>query len=111
MASKPTQRTLAWLRKQGYRCQVVEHWNAFAHRRIDLFGVIDVLAVDTQQGRIIGVQCCSGTDHAKRKAKIEESDAIPDWKEAGGHIWLVSWRKLKPRGTKVAKWEPRIEEL
>ena len=38
--TSPTQRTLKYLRDKGYTAQVVEHWNAFAKRRIDLFGVI-----------------------------------------------------------------------
>ncbi|WP_428851320.1 hypothetical protein [Imbroritus primus] len=52
MATSPTQRTLALLRKEGYTAEVTEHWNAFAGIRQDLFNVIDVLALG--DGEILG---------------------------------------------------------
>jgi len=40
-----TQLTLREMRKRGYTCEVVEHWNSFTQRRNDLFGFIDVLCL------------------------------------------------------------------
>ena len=46
MATSPTQLSLKKLREEGYiTIQVVEYWNSFARRRIDLFGFIDILAI------------------------------------------------------------------
>ena len=49
----PTARSLAYLRRRGALCAVVERFNAFVTRpdggkgvRMDLFGFIDVLAVE-----------------------------------------------------------------
>ena len=50
MAISPTQRTLKRLReKEEYPLvTIVERWNAFAKIRQDLFGIIDILAIDTK---------------------------------------------------------------
>jgi hypothetical protein len=45
MAMTPTQRSMAYLKKEGYRVAVVERWNPHARIRQDLFGVIDLLAI------------------------------------------------------------------
>ena len=49
MAISPTQRTLKRLRDSGDYplVTIVERWNAFAKIRQDLFGIIDLLAIDS----------------------------------------------------------------
>lgn len=90
----PTQRTLAWLREQGYRCQVVERWCPHSRRRVDLFGCIDVLAI---HGAItMGVQACSAGDVSKRVAKVLSLPDARAWVGGGGRSLLViGWRKYK----------------
>lgn len=75
--------------------QVVEKWNPFAKIRQDLFGVIDIVALDGRS--IIGIQCTSGSNHSARRKKIEASTVIPLWKQSGGVIKLISWHKVKNR--------------
>lgn len=73
MASSPTQRTLAYLRKQG--CQLVaitERWNPHAHIRQDLFGIIDVLAIHGTD--VIAVQTTSASHVAERISKMVEAE-------------------------------------
>lgn len=91
----PTKLTLDELRKRGYLCQVVEHWNPFAKRRIDLFNVIDVLAVG--EGRTIGIQCTSASNVSSRVRKISDSDALPSLRKAGWGVYVWGWRKVKGR--------------
>ena len=67
--SSPTQRTLKMLRDCGWKCQVVERWNSFAKIRIDLFGIIDIVAL-TDKG-IVGVQATAGSSHSARLKKIK----------------------------------------
>jgi len=87
----PTARTLAELRRRGYPLvQVVEHWNAFAKRRIDLFSIIDVLAVKDKE--ILAVQCTSGTNLPARLKKIRESAALPYLRTAGITVAVHGWR-------------------
>jgi hypothetical protein len=98
--TSPTQRTLKQLRKEGYLCQVVERWNAYAKIRQDLFGCIDILCI--KPGEILGVQCTSGSNHAKRVKKAKESEPLRRWREAGGHFHVISWKK------KGREWVERV---
>lgn len=117
----PTQRTLKALRDRGMECQVVEQWKAYAKRpgggppgiRKDLFGIIDVIALDQRRG-VIGVQCC-GLDFAGHVRKLTESHARQsyNWLTTPGtalEIW--GWRKVvKKPGQRRKVWEPRIREI
>ena len=87
----PTQRTLAELRKRGYRAAVVERWNSHARIRQDLFGVVDVLGVGN--GETIAVQTTSGSNVAARVNKIAACDALADMRDAGWRIIVHGWRK------------------
>jgi hypothetical protein len=107
-AVSPTQRTLAHLRKDGWRVQVVEHWNHFARRRIDLFGVIDLVAV--RPGETLGVQATSGANVSARVSKSRESEGLRAWLEAGNTFRVFGWRKLT-RGQKRPTWLPQIVDL
>lgn len=92
----PTQRTLAWLRREGWTCQVVERWNAFARRRIDLFGGIDIVAV---KGVItLGVQCTTQANAAARVTKLKQVPAIEAWLAAGNRLEVWGWAKRGARG-------------
>ena|SRR3990167_11245130 len=113
-STSPTSRTLRTLKQQGTICGVVERFNAFAGPfgiRQDLFGFIDLIALDPERG-IIGVQCCAGGGHATHRTKILENEIAPEWLETGGKIEIWSWskRKLK-RGGKAMRWIPRVEEI
>jgi hypothetical protein len=104
----PTQRTLAHLRKHGWRVQVVERWNAYARVRVDLFGCIDLLAL--RPGETLGVQATSGDNTSKRVVKAKECDGLRAWLEAGNAFQVFGWRKLT-RGRKRPTWEPNIVSL
>ena len=99
----PTQNTLKQLRKNGYLCQVVERFNMFAKVRVDLFGIIDIVAIKPKE--ILGVQATSAINHTTRAAKAKASDSLKAWKEAGGKFEVWSWRKVKN------KWQYRKESL
>ena len=102
--SSPTARSLDRLRKMGYRAQVVEHWNPFAKRRVDLFGFIDVLAI--REGEILGVQATTMDNRSKRVEKIRTHESVPAWLSAGGLLEVWAWRRLKvKRGGKAFRWE------
>lgn len=135
----PTQRTLAYLRGEGWQCAIVEKYLKFGHmafgRRIDVYGFGDVLAChpggrDTPP-QIALVQACAGTDHDRRARKIRGNTRDSDlesmsdkerielakvalrakfWKKCGGIILLISWSKRGARGERKL-WTARIEEL
>ena len=112
----PTQRTLRALREQGRVCAIVEKWNGFVGPhgiRQDLFGCIDVLALDPERG-VIGVQS-TGQDFAGHYRKLTEERAQEclDWlRTPGTALELWGWRKVKAkRGGKLLLWQPRVRVL
>jgi hypothetical protein len=116
MATTPTQRTIRELRNQGRRCAIVEKWNAFIGPhgvRQDLFGIIDVIALDPVRG-VVGVQSC-GQAFAQHERKLleERADECIDWLSTPGTaLELWGWRKVKlARGGKAMRWQPRIREF
>lgn len=116
MALTPTQRTLRELRGQGRVAAIVERWNQHAGPhgiRQDLFGIIDVIALDPTRG-IIGVQSCGSAFAAHERTILEErTQESIDWLSTPGTVLeLWGWRKVKiRRGGKAERWAPRIREF
>ena len=112
----PTQRTIRELKNNGRVCAIVEKWNPHVGLhgiRQDLFGIIDVLALDPERG-VVGVQCCSGSMASHyRKITEERIQETMDWLQTPGtalEIW--SWRKVRAkRGGKAKVWRPKIKEV
>lgn len=102
--SSPTARSLAECRKRGWTAQVVERFNSFSKKRIDLFGCIDIVVI-TPSG-ILGVQACAGSSHADRRAKVLNEERVAEWVAAGGRFEIWSWSK-KASG----RWELRSEDM
>lgn len=118
MGMTPTQRTIKALRAKGMKCGIVEKWNRFVPRanggmgvRQDLFGIIDIIALDPERG-VVGVQS-TGQDFAGHHKKLtgeRASECIMWLSTPGTCLELWGWRKLKPRGSSRPKWEPRVKE-
>tara|TARA_R110000851_G_scaffold102347_1_gene218883 strand:+ start:1192 stop:1572 length:381 start_codon:yes stop_codon:yes gene_type:complete len=106
MAVSPTQRTLKRLRESGEYplVQVVERWNAFAKIRQDLFGIIDILAIDIK-GNTVGLQVTSYSNISARIKKMENSDAISHLRDANWQLIVEGWHK------KDNKWVSRIVDI
>ena len=109
----PTQRTIRELKDLGRRCAIVEKFNAHIGPhgiRQDMFGIIDIIALDPERG-VVGIQSC-GSDFAghMRKMTIERNQECRDWLNTPGtSLELWGWRKVKvKRGGKAVRWEPRI---
>lgn len=110
-----TQRTLRYLRQQGRICGIVEKFNPYVGEygiRQDLFGFIDIIALDPERG-IIAIQSCGQSFAAHLKKILEEkTDDSIEWLKCGGKIELWGWRKLKlKRGGKAMRWTPRVKEI
>lgn len=107
------QRTLRAMRDQGRVCGIVERYNQYAGpfgRREDLFGIIDIIALDPERG-VVGIQAC-GQDFKAHITKITEEKAQEsiDWLETPGTaLELWGWRKVKLRPGAIAmRWKPRV---
>jgi hypothetical protein len=104
MASQsPTQRSLAYLREQGYHVEIVERWNAFTKQRKDLWGWADLLAI--RRDEVLAVQVTASAVAARVK-KIQESDTLGLVREAGIRIHVHGWRKLAD-----GKYHVRVVDL
>lgn len=101
----PTQRTLKLCRDTGWTVQVVEKWNAFAKVRVDLFGFIDLVAMNG--ANIIGIQATSGANVSSRVDKIKENPKSAEWLRSGGRLIVQGWYKSK----KTNKWVCREVEI
>lgn len=86
----PTQRSLKYMRDQGYKCWIVEHWNHFARIRQDLFGCIDILCIG--HGETIAIQTTS-TGVAARVKKIKENEHYPVMLESGWCVVVHGWSR------------------
>tara|TARA_R110000868_G_scaffold314859_1_gene575789 strand:- start:524 stop:832 length:309 start_codon:yes stop_codon:yes gene_type:complete len=86
----PTQRSLAYLREEGYLVAIVEHWNPFARIRQDLFGFIDLLAIRRDETLAVQVTASGVSSRVK---KIEASPHLGRVREAGWKIHVHGHRK------------------
>lgn len=102
--TSPTQRSLKYLREQGYLVAIVEHWNPFAKLRVDLFGCIDLICIGN--GETVGVQTTSYSNVPARIKKIEENEALPLLRDANWRILVHGWKKGKD-----GKWTVREVDL
>ncbi len=129
--TSPTARTLAELRRRGWTAQVVERpWNKFSKVTLDLFGVIDLVAIVPprfdvvlihgqqprclQLGYILGIQATTGAHHANRREKILAEPRAKEWGDAGGRLELWTWSQrvaYKANGSKAVRpsWTLRVE--
>ena len=99
----PTQRSLKYLRDQGYRCWITERWCPYSKRRIDLWNCIDILAIGN--GETIGVQTTSRGNVSARVKKIQENEYYPELIRSGWKVHVHGWGKLK------AGWTLKLVEL
>jgi hypothetical protein len=102
--SSPTQRSLEFLREQGYFAAVVERWNPHARIRQDLFGFIDILAV--REGETLAVQATSGDNVSKRVTKISEHENVAAVRAAGWRIHVHGWSKRAD-----GRWHLRLVDV
>ena len=99
----PTQRSLKYLRDLGYYCEVVEHYNAFSKRRIDLWGWCDILALGPLH--ILAIQTTTKSNMLARQKKILASDTFPMVRALGVVVVVHGWHKAG------GKWQLTAKEL
>jgi|TARA_R110000787_G_scaffold208328_1_gene318263 hypothetical protein len=106
MAISPTQRTLKRLRDSGDYplVTIVERWNAWAKIRQDLFGIIDILAIDSK-GNTVGIQVTTKGNMGARVKKIADHESTPHLRDANWIILVEGWEKESNR------WKSNIIDL
>lgn len=93
----PTKKTLELAKDRGWIIDSAESFNAYSGRRHDLFGFIDLVALDGKH--IIAIQTTSGSNASARVKKIIDDcePAARKWIKGGGRILVIAWRKLQNR--------------
>lgn len=89
-----TPRSVEHMRKYGWTCEVVEHYNSFVKRKFDLFGFIDVLCV--RGDKVVGVQATSWDEVNRRIEKITSHDNY-DLIKRGIPVIVHGWKKVAGR--------------
>lgn len=111
----PTARSLAECRKRGWLAGVVERRLPKQFVTVDLFGFIDIVALDGRPG-VLAIQATAdsskagyGSDVARRVAKIttERADNARAWLAAGNRIEVWGWGKKGAAGTRKL-WTLRV---
>ena len=101
----PTQNSLKKIKTDGWTTvAIVEHWNPFARIRQDLFGFIDILAINNK-GEVLAVQTTSYTNIGARVKKIAENEHINNVREAGWTIEVHGWYKKNNR------WQVKVVDV
>src|SRR6516225_4584557 len=93
----PTARSLALLRRVGYLAAVVESWIPRIHRRRDLFGFADVLAVHPVRREVMLVQVTTARHLADRLAKVWAAPELPGLLAGGCKVQLHGWTRQGKR--------------
>ena len=99
----PMSRSLEHLRKLGYHCEIVEHYNSFSRKRHDLWGWADILALGPLH--ILAVQTTTKSNMLARQKKILVSETFPMVRALGVMVAVHGWGKIGGR------WQVVIKEL
>jgi len=82
----PMQLTLRWLREHDYTAAIAEKWLPRTFIRQDLFGFIDVMAVNEQH--LLAIQVTDDAHHAEHVRKIL---LLPVARELSYHMDIELW--------------------
>lgn len=89
--SSPTQRSLKYLRDQGYTAEVVEKRVPHTNTTRDLFGVVDIIAI--KGAETLAVQTTTAPNVAARVKKIADCEHIGAIREAGWTFHVHGWSR------------------
>ena len=89
----PMQRSLNKLREDGYRPAIVEYRVPFKPITKDLWGVVDILAINEQE--TLAIQCTTSSNMAARVTKARESVDLVTWLQQTPMHRFEVWGWLK----------------
>lgn len=85
------ERSVEWLKAQGYKVERVDHYDPILKRHFDLFGIFDYLAL--REGETVGVQITSKSNLSTRKKKILDGYGYKWVSAAGWKVLVLGWEK------------------
>ncbi len=106
----PTEKTMAWLRGQGYVVAKVEQTVSRFRPTVDLFGCIDVVALKPGVPGVLGVQATTDRHLAERVAKVKAEPRADVWVACRNKLLVVGWA-LRGEPGKRKVWTPKVVDL
>jgi hypothetical protein len=91
--TSPTQRSLKFMRDQGYFCEVVEKTIPHTFIKKDLFGWIDLVAV--RASGLVGIQTTTKANMPARLDKAKGNGPLVAWLLSQNTLECHGWRKIK----------------
>jgi hypothetical protein len=91
-------RSLALLRREGYRTAVVERWNAHVRIRQDCYGFMDGLAIAADRPGALAVQATDITSLAAHREKLRALPAPKGCTASNAVIWLQAGNRIELHG-------------
>lgn len=85
---------------------MVEHYNSFTRRRVDLYNFGDIIAIGN--GEIAIVQVTSRNNLSSRRQKILDNPHAHAWVMNGGTIYLYGYDQPKGKGTRYRLKEETV---
>ena len=81
MASKPLQRSILELKKQGYSVGITERFNSFVKIRQDFCGFADAIAFHPERNETLAIQACAdnGGSVSAHLKKLMDIPAVKTW--------------------------------
>jgi hypothetical protein len=99
---------MARLRKEGWTVAVVERWNPHANVRVDLFNIIDLLAMRPGSKFTLGVQACAASGVASHITKLIAEPRTAIWLDAEANRILQVWGwSMRGKKGQTKKWTRR----
>lgn len=105
--SSPTARSLAYLREQGFICDVVERRVPGTFITKDFLGMFDILGIHVDIPGVLGVQTTSAGNQASRRTKVQESGHLSTWLAAGNRAHIHGWKLAGKRGARKT-WQVNV---
>lgn len=102
----PTQRSLKYLRNNGWHCEIVERFSPFSKVRQDLFGFADLLCLKQDYPPLLVQVTSTGWSSRIRKINAEPRACLA--LAVGFSIEVHGWRKLK---TNKNRWTIKITNI
>lgn len=86
------------MRDAGYYCQVVERYNQYSRRRLDLFNFIDIVCVHPEKTGVVGIQVTTTGHLNERIKKAKDLPEYSAWISAGNTAAFHGWAKRGKAG-------------
>lgn len=103
----PTSRTLAYCKNQDWACGVVERFSPFSNTRHDLFGCIDMIALDDRPG-VLGIQATSTPNVSARVKKSMDQKELLTFLMKGNRFQVWGWKGYRVK-RKDGQWKKNKE--